>query len=168
MGTHSKKYFDLSTTHFKNLYAKQKNEINPNNLEDIFKYSKDINNFGEFCRGYEEKILINEKNEKFNHKHMIFFSNFDFKRLYVSKHILIDGTYVFPSGFVQTIIILYYDYIVFKFIPSIYILINNKNTIGYEHAFRDINEYIIKYKSKIKEELQWETYTSDFELALSL
>ena len=99
---------------------------------------------------------------------MIFFSNFDFKRLYVSKHILIDGTYVFPSGFVQTIIILYYDYIVFKFIPSIYILINNKITIGNEHAFRDIKEYIIKYKSKNKEELQWETYTSDFELALTL
>ena len=66
--------------------------------------------------GYEEKILIKDNKEKFNHKHIIFYSNFDFKRLYVSKHILVDGTYVFPKGFTQTVIFLYYDYITFKFI----------------------------------------------------
>ena len=48
---------------------------------------------------------------------MIFYSNLDFKRLYFSKHILIDGKYVFPQGFTQTIILLNYDYITFKFIP---------------------------------------------------
>ena len=37
---------------------------------------------------------------------MKFYSNFDFKRLYVSKHISIDRTYIFPKGFNQTIIML--------------------------------------------------------------
>ena len=97
---------------------------------------------------------------------MIFYSNFDIKRLYVSKHILIDGTYVFPKGFTQTIIFLYYDYLTFKFIPAIFILINNKTQIGYQHAFQDIKEYFLNYKNNTKENLQWETFTIDFERAI--
>ena len=69
---------------------------------------------------------------------MIFFSEFDFKRLFISKHTLLDGTYVFSKGFAQTLIILYYDLITFKFIPGIFMLINNKTQIGYEHLFLDI------------------------------
>lgn len=71
--TNSKNYFKLTPTHFKNLFSKQKNEINPTNISEIFQYSKIINNLGELCRGYEEKILIYENKEKYNHKHMIFF-----------------------------------------------------------------------------------------------
>ncbi len=97
---------------------------------------------------------------------MIFYSNFDIKRLYVSKHILIDGTYVFPKGFTQTIIFLYYDYLTFKFIPAIFILNNNKTQIGYQHAFQDIKEYFLNYKNNTKENLQWETFTIDFERAI--
>ena len=101
-----KKYFKLPETHIKNLYAKHRNELNPYNMSDIFEYSKEIANLGDFCRGYEEKIIFKDNKEKFLHRHMIFYSNFDFKRLYVSKNISIDGTYIFPKGFNQTIIII--------------------------------------------------------------
>ena len=97
--TNCKKYFDLPNTNLKKLYLTIKNELNPINLSDIYTYSKEVNNLDEFCRGYEEKILIDEHNGKFNRKHMIFFPNFDFKRLFRTKHILLDGKYLFPKGF---------------------------------------------------------------------
>ena len=90
-----------------------------------------------------------EKKEILEHKHMIFFSDFDFKRVFSSEHILIDATYIFPVGFKQTIIIMYYDIILYKFIPGIYIIINNKTTIGYKEVFKDILEYIINYEIEI-------------------
>ena len=97
---------------------------------------------------------------------MIFFSDFDFKRMFVSEHILVDGTFVYPSGFIQTIILLYYDIIVFEFIPGIFILINNKSQIGYEQAFRYIKENMDKYSNLNKEKCKWLTFISDFERAL--
>jgi len=103
----------LQETHLKNLY---KNELNPYSISDIFEYSKEIADFGEFYLGFEEKILFKDNKGKILKRHIIFYSNFDFKRLYVSKHISIDWTYIFHKGFNQTKIILYYEYIIFKFI----------------------------------------------------
>ena len=97
---------------------------------------------------------------------MNFYSDFDFKRIFASEHILVEWTFVYPSGFTQTIIILYYDIIIFKFIPGIFILINNKTQLGYEHAFRYIKENMDKYANLNKEECKWQTFTSDFERAL--
>lgn len=161
-----KKYFKLPETHIKNLYAKHRNELNPYNMSDIFEYSKEIANLGDFCRGYEEKIIFKDNKEKFLHRHMIFYSNFDFKRLYVSKNISIDGTYIFPKGFNQTIIILYYDYIIYKFISAVFIIMNNKTQIGYNHVFSHLNENIKAYQKLTKEPLQWDSFTTDFEKPL--
>lgn len=86
--------------------------------------------------------------------------------MFVSEHILVDGTFFYPSGFIQTIILLYYDIIVFKFIPGIFILINNKSQFGYEQPFRYIKENMDKYANMNKEICKWKTFTSDFERAL--
>ena len=67
------KYFILPEYHLKNLYQKQKKELHSNTLSEIFNYSYNIKNLGEFCRGYEETFLYNNNNVKFNHKHMIFY-----------------------------------------------------------------------------------------------
>ena len=66
------------------------------------------------------KQLLNKENKIINHKAMIFFSDFDIKRLAFSKHLLIDGTFIYPTGFLQTIVIMYYDEIIDKIIPGIY------------------------------------------------
>ena len=79
---------------------------------------------------------------------MVFYSNFYFERLYVSKHFLIDGTYVFPRGFIQIIIFLYYEYITLIFIPAVFILINNKIQIFYQHACNNLNEFFLNHKQK--------------------
>ena len=127
--TNCKNYFELPETHLKNFHQKIKKEINPFNLSEIYEYCKNLKNFDNLCWDYEEKILINKEFKTFSHKHMIFYSDFDFKRIFVSEHILVDGTFVYPSDLTQTIIILYYDIITFKFIPGIFILINNKTQI---------------------------------------
>ena len=48
---------------------------------------------------------------------------------------------------------MYYDYIIFKFIAAVYICINNKNTVGYEHSFSDLNQNLLKYYEITKETL---------------
>ena len=163
-----KNYFDLPEYHLKNLYQKHKKEINHTNLTELFSYSKEIKDLGEFARGYEETYLYNQNNEKFEHKHIYFYSNFDFKRLYASEHIAIDGTYVFPTGFCQTLIMLYYDPIIYKFIPGIYILINNKTEAGYENVFKKINNDFNNYRKINNIKFNWKTFTSDFEKALTI
>ncbi len=50
---------------------------------------------------------MNDKKESFKHKHFIFYTDFHFKRIISSKHILIDATYIFPAGFSQTLIIMH-------------------------------------------------------------
>ena len=73
-------------------------------------------------RGFEVKSIYTDKNEILEHRHFIFYSEFVFKGLHSSEHILINCTYAFPPGFSQTLIIMYYDIIVNKFIPGIYVL----------------------------------------------
>ena len=51
----------MQETHLKNLY---KNELNPYSISDIFEYSKEIADFGEFYLGFEEKILFKDNKGK--------------------------------------------------------------------------------------------------------
>lgn len=139
----------MTQNHLKYLYQKYSKNLLPNNMYEIYEYSNSISSMGILCQSYQVKNIINEKKEILEHKHMIFFSEFDFKRVFSSEHILIDATYIFPVGFKQTIIIMYYDIILYKFIPGIYIIINNKTTIGYKEVFKDILEYIINYENEI-------------------
>lgn len=75
-------------------------------------------------------------------------------------------TYIYPPGFSQTMIIMYYDIIVYKFILGIFILINNKTLNGYKHIFKDIYENVTNYEKETNNKLHWNSYTSDFEIAL--
>ena len=45
----------------------------------------------------------------------------------------------------QTIIIMFYDPIIFKMIPGIFIAVNNKTKPGYIKIFSFIRDYIYKY-----------------------
>ena len=63
-------------------------------------------------------------------------------------------------------IIMYYDTIIYRFIPGIFVLINNKTCNGYQHIFRDIIEIIQSYEKEIKAKLNWASITTDFENGL--
>ena len=111
---------------FKNLYYKIKRNLNQLYLEDIFEYAKKLSNGEYFFRYIGYKILISKEKKIIENKNFIFFTDFDIKRLIASEHLLIDGTFVYPMDYMQTIIIMYYDVIIEKMIPGIFIIINNK------------------------------------------
>ena len=94
---------------------------------------------------------------------MIFCSDYFIKKLRASKHWYIDGTWVYPSGFRQLIIILYIDDKNGKRYPVVFSLINNKTQEGYYKLFKNIISIITIENTK---SLNLETYTIDFESAL--
>ena len=97
---------------------------------------------------------------------MIFFSDFDIKRLINSEHLLLDGTFIFPIGYMQTIIIMYYDIIIEKMIPGIFIVSNNKTHEGYLDSFFYIKNYIDFITNFNEDKIKFKTFTTDFEKCL--
>ena len=120
------KKFKMAEYHLKNLYQKFKISLLPKNLSEIYNYANSFEDIGPIARSYEVKIITNENNERLEHKHIIFFIDYHFKRIFSSKHILIDCTFIFPLGYIQTMIIMYYDKILYRFIPGIFVLIITK------------------------------------------
>ena len=67
----------------------------------------------------------------------------------------------------QTIIIMYYDIIIEKMIPGVFIIINNKTEEGYLDCFLYLKYCIDKIVIINKKELvHFTTFTTDFEIAL--
>ena len=63
-----------------------------------------------FLRDYSYLTLYNKSGKsQFIHEHMIFVSNYFIRKLRASKHFYIDGTFLYPKGFSQLIVILYID-----------------------------------------------------------
>lgn len=60
---------------------------------------------------------------------------------------------------------MYYDTFIYRFIPVIFVLINNKTSKEYQHIW-DILEIIQSYEKEIKANLKWNSITTDFEKAL--
>ena len=83
-----------------------------------------------------------------------------------SEYILIDGSFVFPDNYKQTLIIMYYDNIINKMIPSIFIVTNNKICEGYLLIFDFIKRYITSYIKNELIHINWISFTTDFETAL--
>ena len=112
---------------------------------------------------YYTYIYPENENKPILHHHIIWCSPFFIKQMQNAIHMYIDGAYIFPNGFKQTIIILFYDIITKSRYPGAFILLNNKLYQGYLIAFNAFNNIIIKYNSiKIK----LETISIDFEDAL--
>ena len=55
-----------------------------------------------------------------------------------------DGTFIYPTGFMQKIIFMYYDNMTDKMILRIFIIINNKAYEGYVDCFNFIKNYIYR------------------------
>ena len=72
---------------------------------------------------------------------MIFFSDNAITQLINSENLLIDGTFMAPNNFIQTVIIMYFDPIYEKMIPGIFLTINNKFKNGYIEIFQYIKTF---------------------------
>ena len=156
--------FKIDDIYLKNAYYKIKKNLLHINLEDVYEYSK-FNGDKNFCRSIVIKQLVTKEKKTIDHKAILFFTDFDIKRLIISEHILLDGTFIFPEGFMQTIIIMYYDILIEKMIPGIFIVINNKTFEGYIDCFTYIKNYINKLNNN-NQNSNMKTFTSDFEVGL--
>ena len=101
--------FKIESNTFSNIYYTWRKNLNLFSKFSIFnnKYTKDNEIF---LRDYSFKYIYNKKGNKLiEHEHVIFISNFFIKKLGESDHYYIDGTFVFPKGFKQMLIILTKD-----------------------------------------------------------
>ena len=154
---------EIKNYHLKYLFEKYKKICFPKGLDEIFIYSNYIEDLGYFCRSISKSILYDSKNKIIEHNHIIFFTELSIKRLIISENLLIDGTFTYPKGYYQTIIIMFYDPLLFKMIPGIFIGINNKTLQGYTLVFRFIRDYIYKYCQNDLSKIKWKVFTTDFE-----
>ena len=159
-------FFKINDTFLKNTYYNLLKKLYDLNLDNLYEYSKILENGENFCRTIIIKQLISKQLKLIEHKAIIFFTDFDIKRLIVSEHLLIDGTFVYPHNYSQTIIIMYYDIIIQKMIPGIFIVINYKTEEGYIDCFMYIKYYIDRLLIKNKNIVKFKTFTTDFEIAL--
>ena len=137
------KYYDknkikMKKNHLKYVFNKFKKICFPSMLDEIYDYCNYIEGLGYFCRSVSRESLLDEKKQIIDHSHLIFFTELSIKRLIISENLLIDGTFTYPKGYYQTIIIMFYDPIIFKMIPGIFIAINNKTKQGYTKIIRFI------------------------------
>ena len=160
------KLFTIDNNFLKNAYYKLQKKYYELHLENVYEYTKTLKNDEYFCRNISIKQLITKDKHIIEHKSLIFFSDFDIKRLINSEHLLLDGTFIFPVGYMQTIIIMYYDIIIEKMIPGIFIVSNNKTQEGYLDCFYYIKNYIDFITNFKEDKIKFETFTTDFEKGL--
>ena len=129
-------------------------------LDEIYEYCNYIEGLGYFYRSVsrESLSLLDEKKQIIDHSHLIFFTELSIKRLKISENLLIDGTFTYPKGYYQIIIIMFYDIIIFKMIPGIFISINNKTKQGYTKIFRFIRDNIYKYDANDLNKINWKYF----------
>lgn len=83
--------------------------------------------------------------------------------MFNTESLLIDGIFIKPFGFYQTLIIMYLDPDLEKFIPTCFILLNNKTRQIYHECIHYIKSKLCNNK-KVK--LKLKTVTCDFEQGL--
>lgn len=82
--------FKMAQYHLKNLYYRYVNILLPKSLSDIYNYANSFEEIGQLAREYEVKIIVNEEKKYLEHKYIIFYIEYHFKRIFSSEHILID------------------------------------------------------------------------------
>ena len=155
--------FNVENYTFKNIYYTwRKNSLSFNKYSAL-EYPNTKENTP-FLRDYSYITLYNASGKSlFIHEHFIFISNYFIKKLNQAEHLYIDGTFIFPPGFIQLIVILYRDDNSGVRYPGLFALINNKKFEGYKYLFEKIN-FLITLENTIKSNFQ--SYTIDFERAL--
>ena len=155
--------FTIENYTFSNIYYNWRKNSNLFNKFSIF--SNKLTKEGKiYLRDYTFKLIYNSNGKQlFEHEHIIYISSYFIRKLRAAEHFYIDGTFVFPNGFKQLLVILYKDNNKNKRFPGAFALINNKKEAGYLELFRSIYNIITLENTK---ELNLKSYTTDFEIGL--
>ena len=156
----------LKDNHLNYLFKKYRERCFLKNMDEIYEYSNYIEDIGYFCRNCSIVTFCNKENKLFNHKHIIFFTDDNIKRIIASENLLIDATFIYPKNFYQTLIIMFYDPIYLKMFPGVFVAMNNKYYEGYLEVFKYVKYYLLKQVNNEINMIKWKTFTTDFEEAL--
>ena len=159
----SKCNFNVENYTFSNIYYTWRSKSNLFNKFSIFTNNKTtIGNI--YLRDYTYKYIYNKTGKKLLiHEHAIFISDFFIKKLREVLHFYIVDTFIYPPGFKQLLVILYYDQKNNKRFPGGYILINNKTECCYIEIFKSFRSIVTIENTK---SLKVKGITTDFELGL--
>ena len=155
--------FTITKHSFKNLYYTWKRNSKIFSWFSIFDncYIKDNTIF---LKDVANSYIYNAKGDgMFWHRHILWASNFHIKRMRLSHHFYLDGTFLSTKEFYQILILMYYDENSCKKVPGSYILINNKLFKGYTIALNAFKR-ILTGEDKIPINLY--SITTDFEVSL--
>ena len=155
--------FQIKNNTFSNLYYNWRKTSNIFTKFSVYS-NKYTNNNEIYLRDYTFKNIYTQSGKKsIYHEHIIYISNYFIKKLRDSEHYYIDGTFIYPNGFKQLIVILYYEKNSLKRYPGLFALINNKTENGYKEMFKSIfNILTIEYTRSLK----LKSITTDFEPGL--
>ena len=159
----NKHNFPINNNFYSNIYYNWRKMSNLFNKNSIFENQKTSDGL-QFLRDYSLSLLYKKNNKsQLKHEHAIYVSDYFIKKLYKANHFYIDGTFVYPSGFKQLIVILYYDKEKVKRFPNLFALINNKTEEGYYFLFKRILDIITIENTKL---LELKSMTLYFEIGL--
>lgn len=96
------------------------------------------------------------------HRHIIWVSNYNIKRIRHSFHYYLDVTYVSTKEFYELLILIYLDINSKKKIPGVYILLNSK----FENSYIIVLKALKKIITCENRKLNFYSITLDFEEAL--
>ena len=152
--------FNITDTTWKNMLNKIK-YYNNNSIDIILKKNKTLDGY-QFFR--KSNYIYNPflKKDKIS-KYIIWVSDYNINRIKNNFNFYIDGTFVRPVSYQQTLIFMYFDEQTELYVPGIYILMNNKLKSSYIEIFNYINSNIL---NNINENNKNITITLDFESGL--
>ena len=114
-----------------------------------------------YLRNYTYTQIYSNKNKIIKNEFLIFADDFLILRLRNSDYLKIDVIFHFPKDFKQFLIIMYYDSVLERYIPSFYNVTNNKKECCYDLIFINVTRLINMGFSKIK---YLKTITTDNEI----
>ena len=117
--------FTIYPTTWENLFKKLRSNTGLFNIDYVIKNRLNEDKYIYF-RKADYQINLFKSNEQIS-KYILWCSDYFINRMKNSNALLIDGTFIKPFGFYQTLIIMFLDFNSDKFIPSALILLSNKS-----------------------------------------
>lgn len=152
--------FTIFPTTFFNLYKKIRNDSGLFNIEYVIKNNLTVDKFPFFRKANYE---VNPFKKNHISKYLIWASDYHLNKMKKSTSFIIDGTFIRPFGYYQTLIIMYLENDSNKYIPGCYILLNSKTEFNYKESLKFLKSKLINNET---ENIKLTTITCDFEIAL--
>lgn len=117
-----------------------------------------------YLRNYTNtQTFYSAKQKLIDSEFFIWASDFLILRTRDSEYLKINSTFHYPKGFAQLMIIMYYDQVIDKYIPSIYIIMNSKNESTYDLILENVYKLV---NIGLKTKKIFKSITTDNELGL--